>query len=105
MQTIRRSLEGFFFNRENFISCRVLAANTAESITVPKSARFVILKGTADFWADLNKTAVIPTGDTDDGTCPILVFGGTVEPREIAGVSAISVISASTPTVTAEFYK
>lgn len=83
----------------DYVLSRLLAASTAESFTVPAGARFVVFSATADFYANYSTTATVP-GDVTDGSASEL----NPSVRDIQGVSAISIISAATPIVTAAFY-
>lgn len=90
------------------VLARLLAATTAEGITVPGSgataAKYVRIAATADIYVSFTGTAAVP-GDTTDGTASELIPAGKVEWYYIAGVTTISVISAGTPIVTASFYR
>jgi hypothetical protein len=87
-------------NYGTYTSARALSASSAESITVPTGANYVLLSGTADFYVKWDGTATVPT-DTDNGIASELNPGM----RQITGLTSISVISASTCIVTAVFYK
>lgn len=88
-----------------YVSARVLAANTAKSITVPLLANYVLLSGNADFYISYTTTAAVPT-DLDDGSACELIKtnGGPVWRIMSGGVTALSVISAGVAIVTAAFY-
>lgn len=81
------------------VMARALAANTAESITIPADAKYVVLAGTVDFYARYGATAAVPT-DTTDGTASEL----NPTMRYIKGKTYISVIAAADCIVTAAFY-
>jgi hypothetical protein len=81
------------------VNARLLAAATAETMTIPAGAKFVIIKATSDVFVQYNGTATVP-GDTTDGTSAELNPG----PRSLDGVTSISVIASGTPIVTATFY-
>ena len=87
------------------VNAVVLAANTAETIPIPTGAKFVLLTGTVNFYADPIGTAVVAV-DTTNGTAPELVLSTVPVLRSLEGVVAggISVISASICIVTAAFY-
>ena len=87
------------------VNAVVLAANTAETIPIPTGAKFVLLTGTVNFYADPTTTAVVAI-DTVNGTAPELVLANVPVLRSLEGVVAggISVISASICIVTAAFY-
>lgn len=101
-------------NVPSYVSARALAANTAESITIPQGsasaaaaagAAYVRLAGTADFYYSFSGTATVPV-DTDDGSaCELIKTQGDPEWLVIpSGATALSVISAGTAIVTASFY-
>lgn len=85
-----------------YINARVLAANVAESISVPTYASFVLFSANCDFYASYDAdTAIVPNADVDDGTSNEL--NPTV--RYVPGLTSISVISASACILTASFYR
>lgn len=88
-----------------YVSSKLLAAATAESITIPAGAVYVRIVATADIYYSFSTTATVP-GDVDDGSaCELLKTSGDPEWRLVpSGASALSVISATTPIVTASFY-
>lgn len=98
-----------------YVSARVLAANTAESITVPAGvsaagaplgiAAYVRIAVTADTYYSFSGVATVPV-DTDDGTaCELIKAQSDPEWRLVPpGATALSVISAAIGTVTASFY-
>lgn len=94
------------YNAPAYVSARVLAANVAETISVPTNATKVRLAGTADFYYAIGAapTAVVPV-DTDDGSSnELMKQQGGAEWRTCQGVAQISVISAAICIVTASFY-
>lgn len=102
-----------FISPRNFpaadcVLARLLAASTAESITVPgtlaTAAKYVRISATDDIFISFTTTATVP-GDTVDGTASELLSKYKGEHWFFcAGVTTISVISAGTPIVTASFY-
>lgn len=84
---------------------RVLAANTAETITVPGAASdppyLALFASDVAFFANLSATASIPAADVTDGTA------STYMPtqRLVPAAGSISVIAASAGFVQVEFYK
>lgn len=86
-----------------YVGARVLAANTAETITVPTDvtghAMLVVFSATADFFAAYDAVAIIPIDD-DTGASNEL----NPTQRIVSKNSTISVISATTCTVTAAFW-
>ena len=78
----------------------VLAANIAESITIPAGAKFVLFNATADFYVNFTGTAAVMV-DTTDGS------GSELNPtiRKLHEDDTISVISATAGAiVSAAFY-
>lgn len=85
------------------VMARSLAASTAESITVPAGAKYVVFSATADFYANYSTTATVPL-DTTDGSASELNPTGRIVGGLIPAISTISVISADACIVTASFY-
>lgn len=83
------------------IMARVLAANTAESITVPTGAKVVLFSGNTPFYANCYATAAVPAADITDGTSPELNPVSYILPSD---VTSISVIAPAAGIVTASFY-
>lgn len=83
----------------SYINGVLLAANVAESITVPTGAKFAMFNATADFYARYTGTAAV-ISDTTDGT------GSELNPtvRTLAVGDTISVISGETCYLTVAFY-
>ena len=88
-------------NYSDYIDHRVLAANVAETHTVPTGAKYVMFNATTPFYARIGGTAAVPAADVTDGTgsmyCPEL--------RSIDAATTISLIAPTTCIVTMEFYK
>lgn len=86
----------------DYVDARVLAANTAESHTVPSGANYVVFSATGDFYVKYNGTASVPSSDVTDGTAselnPDTRFLGT-------GVTSISVIAPAITNITLSFFK
>jgi hypothetical protein len=88
----------------------VLADGVAETMLVPAGARFVRLAGTKDFYAAFGSTGVsatIASSDASAGNGTELLTYAKGEHWRFLGseVAAISVISSSAQTVTAEFFR
>lgn len=84
-----------------YVDARVLAANVAESHTVPTGARFVIFSANcAAFYVLPNGTAAIPAADVTDGT------GSVLNPSAwfVEGKATLGLISPTTCIVTMEFF-
>lgn len=79
----------------------VLAAGIAQSIAVPAKAAIVLFSANADFWADYDNTAIVPSSNITDGTSPEL--NPTL--RRLNNVSNISLISASAAKIQISFYQ
>lgn len=84
------------------VMTRVIAANTAETITPPAGSRYVIFSANVDIFVNCFATATVPAADVTDGT------GSELNPAAYAFNTNerpdISVISASAGIVTAAFY-
>lgn len=105
MQTLPKSLQDVALSKDAFVVSRVLAASTAETITVPPQARYALFSGDVDCWIDRNTTAVVPAADIENGMSPIFLPGGFKELREIDGIKTISVIATIAGIITVEFFK
>ena len=90
----------------DYVDTRVLAAGTAEAVTVPtgantKKAAYVNFASTCDFYANYTTTAAVAAADVTDGT------GSELNPtvRFLGGsVTTISIIAPSTCTVSLSWY-
>jgi len=91
----------------SYVSSRLLAAATAESIAIPAGSAYVRLAGTADFFYVFGAGPATVPGDVDDGTaCELAKQQGDAEWIIIPpAATTMSVISSGTPIVTASFYK
>jgi hypothetical protein len=100
----------FALTEATTIDARVLAANVAESETVPSItvdgvaalANYVVFSANCDFYVRMDGTAAVPSADITDGTASEL--NPTV--RYLGGnVAAIGLKSASSCIVTMQFYR
>jgi hypothetical protein len=82
------------------IDARALAANVAESHTVPAGAKFVIFGSDGDFYARPNGTAAVASADVTDGS------GSELNPViwDLTGVTSIGLVSPAGRVVTLTFY-
>ncbi len=88
----------------------LLADGVAETVLVPAGARFVKLAGTKDFYSAYGSTAVAATLASTDATVgngtELLPYSKGEHWRFLGStIAAVSVISSSAQTVTAEFFK
>lgn len=90
----------FAITPSDCVMSRSLAADTAESITVPTGAGIVVLSATGDFYANWTTTATVPA-DVTDGSASELNPGV----RKVAAGATISVIAPAAARITASFYK
>ncbi len=83
-----------------YIDARALAANTAESHTVPAGAKFVIFGSDGDFYARPNGAASVPGSDVTDGS------GSELNPViwDLTGVTSIGLVASAVRVVTLTFY-
>ena len=56
--------------QSDYIDVAFLAADTAESFTVPAKAKIVLFSSTTNFYLNTRAVAVVPTGDISDGSGP-----------------------------------
>jgi hypothetical protein len=84
-----------------WVDARVLAANVAETVTVPTGCDFMVLAGTAVYYVRNGGTAVIPVADVTDGTAPML---SPAARRTVPG-ETFSIIAPATTIVTMECYQ
>lgn len=100
--TLPQSLDFYFaLPPSGYVQARSLAASTAETITPPTDARFVLISCTANVYVAFNSgTATVPS-DTTDGTASEL----NPTMRRISSSATISVISPVAAVCTAAFYK
>lgn len=84
------------------VLARSMAASTAESITVPTGARFVVFSATGDFYANYTTTATVPPDTAITDACASELNPSA---RFISGVTTISVIAPSATILTASFYR
>lgn len=100
-----RGKDAYALRRPGYVDAKSLAANTAETFTVPNGARYVLFAGTADFYVNYSDTATVP-GDTADGSAselnPAMRYIGNMEDQ--SAVASISVISAEACIVTASYW-
>jgi len=88
------------------VDARVLAADSAETITVPSGAEIVMFGcvdgsgNAASFYADFTTTAAEPAADITNGS------GAELNPyiRYIGSATSISVLAPSAAILTAQFY-
>lgn len=84
-----------------YVNARVLAANTAENVSVPATARFAVFSSTCNFHARADNTATVPAGDVDNGTASEMnPAAWYFNPGQVA---VISVIASAACTVTISF--
>lgn len=90
-----------FAIKQGYIYTNVLAANTAESITIPTGAKFFIINATADLWVNVGGTGTVPAGDTTNDT------GSELNPtiRYLGSDTTIGIISESACKVSVMFYE
>lgn len=96
--TLESTLPPQYYN-----DARVLAANVAETVTVPTWAQVVILSpniALGEVWCNWNATAAIPAADVTDGSAS---FRGTMICK--VGGTSLSVISPNAGVLSLTFYK
>ncbi len=94
--------EAYALRPATCVLARALAANTAESITVPSGAKFCLLSATGDFYANYTTTATVPADTVlADATASEL----NPAMRYVPHVTTISVIAPSATVITASFWR
>lgn len=99
-QGLHRDLRRMIPPLSAYNDARVLAANTAESVTVPAGASFALFAGTADFYVRTGGTAAVPAADISDGTAPVL----NPTARAVTAGDTLSLVSASSCIVTISWH-
>ena len=91
--------DSFAIPTPDTVNGRVLAADTAEIITVPEGAKYALFNATADFYCNYSTTATVIT-DIVNGS------GSELNPtlRSVDEDTTISVISESVCNITVCFY-
>ncbi len=88
------------FKFSSHVDARALGINTAETITVPTKARYVLFSSTGDFYVKKNGTAAVPA-DVSNGSASEL--NPTL--RSIADVGTLGLISPAACVVTMSWFK
>lgn len=86
--------------QSDYIDVAFLAADVAESFTVPAKANIVLFSSTFNFYLNTRATAVIPTGDITDGSGP--EFNPIV--RQVFSGDSLSLIASSACIIMLAFY-
>lgn len=79
----------------------VLVANVAQDLPIPSGAKYMTLKGTADYWLGVNGTAVVPLA-SQTANAPILRPDGIN--FFVQEMQSVSVVAAVDCIVSAMFY-
>lgn len=94
------------YEQSDFIDARVLAANTAESHTIPTGAKFVRVAADVAVYVRVGGTAAVPAADVTDGSASELLTPN-MPPMllSLGSATAIGLIAGATAHVTLAFYK
>lgn len=85
-----------------YVDARVLAAGTAETVTIPATAKYVVFQCTATpFYVNYQGTAVAPAADVTDGTASEL----NPDVRYLGALANFSIVSTANSIVTMLFYR
>jgi len=87
---------------QGHVDTYLLTADTAKTIAIPSGARYAVFASTADIWVRIGSVAaVIPVGDTTDGT------GAELNPvcRWVYGETQMSVISSFAAKISVTYYE
>jgi len=94
-----------FMPETDYVDARVLAANTAEDISVPTGAKFCRLDGDGAFYFNTNGNAAAPSADVTDGSASRFVGSGSPFVMIVVDdVEDISVIATAACKITAVFW-
>ena len=107
MRKLRIELDGYHssptqaIRQSDHINVRFLAADVAETETIPAGARIVLFSSTGNFYLNTRAAAVIPTGDITDGSGP------EYNPiaRLLVAAETMSLIAPAACTVMMAYYK
>lgn len=89
-----------------YVQARVLAANVAETMTVPAGTQLVIFASTCNFYAKVGNSAAVPAADVTDGTASELNPAAWYLAAATTATTNITVITAdATCILTAAAYK
>lgn len=107
MRKLKIELDGYHssptqaIRQSDYINVRFLAADTAETETIPTGARIVLFSATGNFYLNTRAAAVIPTGDITDGSGP--EYNPIV--RLLVAGETMSLIAPAACTVMMAYYK
>jgi hypothetical protein len=87
-----------------YVDIRVLAANTAESHTVPAGAKFVLITVTGNTFINIGGTAAVAAADVTNGSASLLMVNTAPRLFALNGAAAIGVIASAIQTVVLEFF-
>ena len=94
------------YEQSDVIDARVLAANTAESHTVPTGAKFVRIAADVAIYVKIGGAAAVPAADVTDGSASELLTPNMPPMMfSLGSATAIGLISAAAAKVTLAFYK
>jgi len=88
-----------YINASDFVNVYVLAANVAQTITIPTGANLAEFRSTGNFFVNFNGGTAVVTAKTN-GT------GAELNPttKYISGLKTLSVIATAVQTVTVSFF-
>lgn len=101
ISNVRSTADTYAVNPADYVNNYVLAANVAETVTVPSGAQAVSFSANGDFYVNFNGgTAAVPSVDITNGT------GSELNPsiRYIAGWSSFSIVAPATTVVVLAYY-
>jgi len=93
-----------FLPETDTVDVAVLAASTAEDISVPTGAKFCVLTADVDFYYNTNGDAAVPTADVTDGSGSRFAAADTVVKLVVEDVDDVSVIAGAACKVTATWW-
>lgn len=104
-QRIREELFNFAPPLPLYVDSRVLAANTAETVTVPADADLVVITHDQPvMYARKGGTAAVPVADVSDGTSSFAIRGENPIARTVERSTTFTIVSGTNGVVTFEWY-
>ena len=89
------------YNVSDYIDARVLAANVAETVTVPTEAAVAVFSCVDDFYINFNGVvAAVPAADINDGTAPVL----RPTTKAVVAGQTFSIVAPAITTITIEYF-
>lgn len=79
-----------------YVNAYVLAANTAQPVTIPTGARVAMFSATSNFYVKFQGAAAVPTVNVTNGSAPEL----NPTARDVTGYTTLSLVAPADSVVT-----